>query len=244
MRKPEQVRQSVVEKLKKHGKGVVLLHDFQHATVEATMDLLNDLKAGGYKIVSMKPKYLVTTIVSYDEAILKHLKGPMPEHQPLLDTSGGACWGLNSLGRGRPGSLYAGRVSTAVWNGSRLSIASTLCVFTSHLNIRSTILSGAKSAMVKPCRSIGFTSSSMSRWAGGSAPVPRRADGQPLGRVLTGPVNTALIGLTEKSSLPLRIMRPMARACRSPLITSGTRSRTADIDSMRRSCCLSQPGCQ
>jgi len=51
MRKPEQVRQSVMEKLKKHGKGIVLVHDFQHATAEAAMDLLNDLKAGGYKIV-------------------------------------------------------------------------------------------------------------------------------------------------------------------------------------------------
>jgi hypothetical protein len=30
-----------------------------------------------------------------------------------------------------------------------------------HVNIRSTILSGAKSAMVKPCCSIGFTSSSI-----------------------------------------------------------------------------------
>src|SRR5262249_38191889 len=51
MRKPEQVRQSVMEKLKKHGKGIVLVHDFQRATAEAAMDLLNDLKAGGYKIV-------------------------------------------------------------------------------------------------------------------------------------------------------------------------------------------------
>src|SRR5262249_47327182 len=38
MRKPEQVRQSVMEKLKKHGKGIVLVHDFQHATAEAAMD--------------------------------------------------------------------------------------------------------------------------------------------------------------------------------------------------------------
>src|SRR5262252_8778706 len=103
---------------------------------------------------------------------------------------------------------------------------------------------GAKSAMVKPCCSIGLTCSSMSRWVGGSAPVPRRADGHPLGRVLIGPVNTALIGLAEKSSLPLRIIRPMATACRSPLITNGTHSRIAEIDSIRRSCCLSQPGCQ
>jgi peptidoglycan/xylan/chitin deacetylase (PgdA/CDA1 family) len=82
MRKPEQVRQSVMEKLKKHGKGIVLVHDFQHATAEAAMDLLNDLKAGGYKIVFMQPKYSVTTIASYDETILKQLKGPMTDTRP------------------------------------------------------------------------------------------------------------------------------------------------------------------
>jgi peptidoglycan-N-acetylglucosamine deacetylase len=76
MRKPEQVRQSVMAKLKKHGKGIVLLHDFQHATGEAAMDLLNDLKAGGYKIVFMKPKFPVTTIASYDQQILSAVKGP------------------------------------------------------------------------------------------------------------------------------------------------------------------------
>ena len=76
MRKPEQVRQSVMAKLKKHGKGIVLLHDFQHATGEAAMDLLNDLKAGGYKIVFMKPKFPITTIASYDQQILNTVKGP------------------------------------------------------------------------------------------------------------------------------------------------------------------------
>jgi peptidoglycan/xylan/chitin deacetylase (PgdA/CDA1 family) len=76
MRKPEQVRQSVMDKLKKHGKGIVLVHDFQHATAEAAMDLLNDLKAGGYKIVFMKPKFAVTTIPSYDEQVLKLVSGP------------------------------------------------------------------------------------------------------------------------------------------------------------------------
>jgi hypothetical protein len=40
------------------------------------MDLLNDLKAGGYKIVFMQPKFAVTTIAAYDEAILKQVKGP------------------------------------------------------------------------------------------------------------------------------------------------------------------------
>src|SRR6266478_6552657 len=82
MRKPEQVRHSLLEKLKQHGKGIVLMHDFQHATAEATADLLNDLKAGGYKIVFMKPKFSVTTIASYDEAILKQLNGPMTATRP------------------------------------------------------------------------------------------------------------------------------------------------------------------
>jgi peptidoglycan/xylan/chitin deacetylase (PgdA/CDA1 family) len=82
MRKPEQVRQSVLAKLKKHGKGIVLLHDFQHATGDGAMDLLNDLKAGGYKIVFMKPKFPVTTIASYDEAILKQVKGPVSDGRP------------------------------------------------------------------------------------------------------------------------------------------------------------------
>src|SRR5947208_6503111 len=76
MRKPEQVRQSVMAKLKKNGKGIVLMHDFQHATAEAAADLLNDLKAGGYKIVFMNPKFPVTTIASYDEAVLKASKLP------------------------------------------------------------------------------------------------------------------------------------------------------------------------
>jgi 3-dehydroquinate dehydratase len=76
MRKPEQVRQSVLAKLKEHGKGIVLLHDFQHATAEAVMDLLNDLKAGGYKVVFMKPKFAVQTLPAYDEQVLKLVQVP------------------------------------------------------------------------------------------------------------------------------------------------------------------------
>jgi peptidoglycan/xylan/chitin deacetylase (PgdA/CDA1 family) len=82
MRKPEQVRQSVMAKLKKHGKGIVLLHDFQRVTAEAAMDMLNDLKAGGYKVVFMKPKFPVATIASYDEAVLKQVKGPVGDGRP------------------------------------------------------------------------------------------------------------------------------------------------------------------
>ena len=56
MRKPEQVVKSVMAKLQKHGKGIVLMHDFQQATSQAVPQLLAQLKAGGYKIVHMKPR--------------------------------------------------------------------------------------------------------------------------------------------------------------------------------------------
>ena len=82
MRKPEQVRQSVMAKLKKHGKGIVLMHDFQHATAEAAAALLDDLKAAGYKVVFMKPKFAVTTIPAYDEMVIKEMKLPTVDARP------------------------------------------------------------------------------------------------------------------------------------------------------------------
>ena len=41
------------------------------------MDMLNDLRIAGYNAVFMKPKFPVRTISSYDEAILKEVKGPL-----------------------------------------------------------------------------------------------------------------------------------------------------------------------
>jgi peptidoglycan-N-acetylglucosamine deacetylase len=46
MRKPDQVVKSVMTKLEKHGKGIILMHDFQHATAEALPELIHQLKAG------------------------------------------------------------------------------------------------------------------------------------------------------------------------------------------------------
>jgi peptidoglycan/xylan/chitin deacetylase (PgdA/CDA1 family) len=74
MRKPEQVIKSVMSKLEKHGKGIVLMHDFQHATAEALPELLNQLKAGGYKIVHMVPKAPMQTLAQYDEMVQKENK--------------------------------------------------------------------------------------------------------------------------------------------------------------------------
>src|SRR6185312_9046770 len=83
MRKPEQVVKSVMERLKKRGKGIVLMHDFQHATSLAVPEILAELKAGGYKIVHIKTKDAITTLPQYDEAVIKEQKLPTVTTKPM-----------------------------------------------------------------------------------------------------------------------------------------------------------------
>jgi peptidoglycan/xylan/chitin deacetylase (PgdA/CDA1 family) len=86
IRKPDQVIASVLSKLKKNGKGIVLMHDFQRATADAAPELLRQLKANGYKIVFMKAKEPVQTIASYDEMITKdEVKLPTVTTRPTQD---------------------------------------------------------------------------------------------------------------------------------------------------------------
>ncbi len=73
--KPEQVIASVMTKLKKNGKGIVLKHDFQHSTSLALPELLLQLRAGGYKIVQVKTKEPVMTLAAYDQQVEKELGG-------------------------------------------------------------------------------------------------------------------------------------------------------------------------
>jgi hypothetical protein len=51
--------------------------------VELFGRLLNDLKSAGYKVVFMKPKFAVTTIASYDEVIMKQVKGPASDGRSI-----------------------------------------------------------------------------------------------------------------------------------------------------------------
>ena len=67
IRKPEQVIKSVMTKLAKHGKGIILMHDFQHATSEAVPELFKQLKAGGYKVVQVVGKTPVEPLPEYKE---------------------------------------------------------------------------------------------------------------------------------------------------------------------------------
>ena len=50
--KPQTVIDTVMKKVDKLGKGIILMHDFQKHTAEALPELLHRLKAGGYKVVA------------------------------------------------------------------------------------------------------------------------------------------------------------------------------------------------
>jgi peptidoglycan/xylan/chitin deacetylase (PgdA/CDA1 family) len=83
IRKPEQVIKSVMTKLAKHGKGIILMHDFQHTTAEAIPELLKQLKAGGYKVVQITGKTPVEPLPEYKEIVLKEMGGGLDEARPM-----------------------------------------------------------------------------------------------------------------------------------------------------------------
>jgi peptidoglycan/xylan/chitin deacetylase (PgdA/CDA1 family) len=80
---PDKIVETVMGKLDKAGKGIILMHDFQKHTAEALPTLLRRLKAGGYKVVQMKAKAPVQTLSEYDEALVKELKLPTISARPV-----------------------------------------------------------------------------------------------------------------------------------------------------------------
>ncbi|MFZ0846950.1 MAG: polysaccharide deacetylase family protein [Pseudolabrys sp.] len=83
MRKPEQVIKSVMDKLAKRGKGIILMHDFQQATAHAAPELLAQLKAGGYKVVQVTGKTPTEPKKEYVEIVLKEMGGGLDESRPM-----------------------------------------------------------------------------------------------------------------------------------------------------------------
>ena len=79
----EQIVTTVMTKLDKQGKGIILMHDFQKHTAEALPTLLRRLKAGGYKVVQMRAKAPVQTLPEYDEALVKEMKLPAAGNRPV-----------------------------------------------------------------------------------------------------------------------------------------------------------------
>ena len=65
---------SVMDKLKKKGKGIILMHDLHKWSAAAVPGLLAQLKAGGYKVVFIRAKDALTTLPDYDAAIQAELQ--------------------------------------------------------------------------------------------------------------------------------------------------------------------------
>ena len=80
--KEDQFINSVMSKLKKQGKGIILMHDFQRGTAQALPQLLADLKAGGFKVVHLRPKSVAETLPEYDAMMSQDIKGGTANAKP------------------------------------------------------------------------------------------------------------------------------------------------------------------
>ena len=64
----------VMSRLKKEGRGIILMHDIKHTTAAALPEILKQLKAGGFKIVNMVAKAPATTLAPYDNWAAKMIE--------------------------------------------------------------------------------------------------------------------------------------------------------------------------
>ena len=92
-RNPETVVKTVMSKLDRTGKGIILMHDFQQSTAKAMEMLLKELNAKGYKVVHLKAKDKAQTLPAWDEVAKAEIKGPV-------------------VGSGRPTSSVVRTIST------------------------------------------------------------------------------------------------------------------------------------
>jgi peptidoglycan/xylan/chitin deacetylase (PgdA/CDA1 family) len=80
---PEKVVNTVMTKLDKLGKGIILMHDFQKSTAEGLPTLLQRLKEGGYRVVQVKARTTLKTLPEYDQALAQDLKLPTVASRPV-----------------------------------------------------------------------------------------------------------------------------------------------------------------
>jgi hypothetical protein len=74
-RDPDKIVKTVMDKLEKKGKGIVLMHDINPFTAKAVPKLLDEFKAKGYKIVHMRAAAELATLPEFDQLIEKDVKG-------------------------------------------------------------------------------------------------------------------------------------------------------------------------
>jgi peptidoglycan/xylan/chitin deacetylase (PgdA/CDA1 family) len=82
IKKPEELIKSLMAKLQKAGKGIILMHDFQKVTSIALPQILAQLQTNGFKVVHMVPKGALMTLPQYDEAVLRENKLPTLSSRP------------------------------------------------------------------------------------------------------------------------------------------------------------------
>ena len=82
-RTAQKIVDTVMSKLEKNGKGIILMHDFQKHTAEALPEIMKRLKAGGYKVVQVKAKAPLQTSAKYDEELVKDVKLPPVSSRPV-----------------------------------------------------------------------------------------------------------------------------------------------------------------
>ena len=82
IKKPEELIKSLMGKLQKQGKAIILMHDFQKVTTIALPQILGQLQKNGFKVVHMVPKGTLTTLPQYDEVVLKENKLPTLTNRP------------------------------------------------------------------------------------------------------------------------------------------------------------------
>lgn len=74
-RSPQTMLRNTMSQLRRRGKGIILFHDIQTSTANGMPAVLDQLKAGGYKIVHLVPKRPARTLPEYDqEAAVLHEK--------------------------------------------------------------------------------------------------------------------------------------------------------------------------
>jgi peptidoglycan/xylan/chitin deacetylase (PgdA/CDA1 family) len=76
IKKPEELTRTLIAKVQKAGKGIILMHDFQKSTSLALPQILAQLQQNGFKVVHLIPKGTLQTLPEYDQAVLKENKLP------------------------------------------------------------------------------------------------------------------------------------------------------------------------
>jgi peptidoglycan/xylan/chitin deacetylase (PgdA/CDA1 family) len=82
IKKPEELTKSLMGKLRKAGKGIILMHDFQKVTSIALPQILDQLQKDGFKVVHLVPRGTLSTLPQYDEAVLTENKLPTLTSRP------------------------------------------------------------------------------------------------------------------------------------------------------------------